>query len=109
MPNRLAAEKSPYLRQHAENPVDWFPWSAGEPENEATAREPLLGAAGEAMTQCVQYFYEAHDAEWGGFGGAPKFPRPSVFEFLLRLAARQGIDSEFGRELVQMASFTLRR
>jgi uncharacterized protein len=27
MPNRLAAETSPYLRQHAENPVDWFPWS----------------------------------------------------------------------------------
>lgn len=24
--NRLAAEKSPYLRQHAHNPVDWFPW-----------------------------------------------------------------------------------
>ena len=26
MPNRLATETSPYLRQHAENPVDWFPW-----------------------------------------------------------------------------------
>ena len=26
MPNRLAGEKSPYLLQHAENPVDWFPW-----------------------------------------------------------------------------------
>jgi len=26
MPNRLAHEKSPYLRQHAENPVDWYPW-----------------------------------------------------------------------------------
>ncbi|MFP4474714.1 MAG: thioredoxin domain-containing protein [Desulfatibacillaceae bacterium] len=25
-PNRLATEKSPYLLQHAENPVDWFPW-----------------------------------------------------------------------------------
>ncbi len=25
-PNRLANETSPYLRQHAENPVDWFPW-----------------------------------------------------------------------------------
>ncbi len=25
--NRLAAESSPYLRQHAENPVDWWPWS----------------------------------------------------------------------------------
>ena len=26
MPNRLAAEKSPYLLQHAQNPVDWYPW-----------------------------------------------------------------------------------
>ena len=25
--NRLALEKSPYLLQHATNPVDWFPWS----------------------------------------------------------------------------------
>lgn len=26
MPNRLAKEKSPYLQQHQNNPVDWFPW-----------------------------------------------------------------------------------
>lgn len=26
MPNRLAGEKSPYLLQHAENPVAWYPW-----------------------------------------------------------------------------------
>ena len=26
MPNRLAGEKSPYLLQHAENPVEWYPW-----------------------------------------------------------------------------------
>lgn len=26
-PNRLISEKSPYLRQHAFNPVDWYPWS----------------------------------------------------------------------------------
>jgi uncharacterized protein len=26
VPNRLAGETSPYLRQHADNPVDWFPW-----------------------------------------------------------------------------------
>ena len=25
-PNRLAHEKSPYLLQHAYNPVDWYPW-----------------------------------------------------------------------------------
>lgn len=24
--NRLSKEKSPYLQQHASNPVDWFPW-----------------------------------------------------------------------------------
>ncbi len=28
MPNRLASERSPYLLQHAENPVDWRPWGA---------------------------------------------------------------------------------
>lgn len=27
-PNRLVHEKSPYLLQHAHNPVDWFPWGA---------------------------------------------------------------------------------
>jgi uncharacterized protein YyaL (SSP411 family) len=26
MPNRLAGESSPYLLQHASNPVDWYPW-----------------------------------------------------------------------------------
>jgi uncharacterized protein YyaL (SSP411 family) len=34
--NRLAAETSPYLLQHAENPVDWRPWG---PEALAAARE----------------------------------------------------------------------
>jgi len=27
MPNRLATESSPYLRQHADNPVEWWPWT----------------------------------------------------------------------------------
>ncbi|MBX9625163.1 MAG: thioredoxin domain-containing protein [Gemmataceae bacterium] len=35
-PNRLAAETSLYLRQHAGNPVDWFPWG---PEALARAKE----------------------------------------------------------------------
>jgi uncharacterized protein YyaL (SSP411 family) len=26
MPNHLAGEDSPYLQQHADNPVDWYPW-----------------------------------------------------------------------------------
>ena len=35
MANRLASESSPYLRQHAGNPVDWYPWG---PEALARAR-----------------------------------------------------------------------
>jgi uncharacterized protein YyaL (SSP411 family) len=26
--NRLARERSPYLLQHANNPVDWYPWGS---------------------------------------------------------------------------------
>jgi uncharacterized protein YyaL (SSP411 family) len=36
MPNRLANETSLYLKQHANNPVDWFPWG---PEALARAKE----------------------------------------------------------------------
>lgn len=36
MPNRLAGQSSPYLLQHAHNPVDWHPWG---PEAFALARE----------------------------------------------------------------------
>jgi hypothetical protein len=46
MPNRLADQTSPYLRQHADNPVDWYPW--GE-EAFAQARErnvPILLSVG---------------------------------------------------------------
>jgi uncharacterized protein YyaL (SSP411 family) len=37
MQNRLANEKSPYLLQHAHNPVDWYPW--GDEAFEKAARE----------------------------------------------------------------------
>jgi uncharacterized protein YyaL (SSP411 family) len=36
-PNKLIAEKSPYLLQHAHNPVDWYPW--GEEAFEKAKRE----------------------------------------------------------------------
>jgi uncharacterized protein YyaL (SSP411 family) len=46
VPNTLAQETSPYLRQHASNPVDWLPWG---PEALARARaedKPLLVSIG---------------------------------------------------------------
>ena len=35
--NRLARERSPYLLQHANNPVDWYPW--GDEAFERARRE----------------------------------------------------------------------
>jgi uncharacterized protein YyaL (SSP411 family) len=46
VPNRLAGESSPYLLQHKDNPVDWYPWGD---EARARAREldrPLLVSIG---------------------------------------------------------------
>ncbi|HWW67269.1 MAG TPA: thioredoxin domain-containing protein [Solirubrobacterales bacterium] len=46
MPNRLAQETSPYLLQHRDNPVDWYPWGA---EALARARDedrPILLSVG---------------------------------------------------------------
>jgi uncharacterized protein YyaL (SSP411 family) len=46
MANRLASAVSPYLRSHAENPVDWFEWG-DEPFAEARRREvPVLVSIG---------------------------------------------------------------
>jgi uncharacterized protein YyaL (SSP411 family) len=46
MANRLAAETSPYLLQHAENPVDWYPWGR-EAQDRARAEDmPILLSVG---------------------------------------------------------------
>ncbi|HEY4268976.1 MAG TPA: thioredoxin domain-containing protein [Galbitalea sp.] len=48
MPNRLADAVSPYLRSHADNPVDWFPWGA-DAFAEAVRRDvPVLVSIGYA-------------------------------------------------------------
>ncbi len=46
MPNRLAGASSPYLRSHADNPVDWWPWGP-EPFAEAARRDvPVMVSIG---------------------------------------------------------------
>ncbi len=48
MPNRLADATSPYLLQHADNPVDWWPWG-DEAFAEAARRDiPVLLSVGYA-------------------------------------------------------------
>jgi hypothetical protein len=47
--NRLAAEHSPYLLQHAHNPVDWYPWGE-EAFEEARKRDvPIF------LSSCLLY------------------------------------------------------
>jgi uncharacterized protein YyaL (SSP411 family) len=46
MPNRLAKEKSPYLLQHAHNPVDWFPWSDEAFSKAAREDKPIFLSIG---------------------------------------------------------------
>jgi len=46
MPNRLIDETSPYLRQHAHNPVDWYPWGAEALERAKIEDKPILLSVG---------------------------------------------------------------
>ncbi|MEU9013406.1 thioredoxin domain-containing protein [Streptomyces sp. NPDC048479] len=60
MPNRLAHETSPYLLQHADNPVDWWPWS-GEAFEEARRRGvPVLLSVG--YSSCHWCHVMAHES-----------------------------------------------
>ena len=45
-PNRLINEKSPYLQQHAYNPVDWFPWGDEAFEKAASENKPIFLSIG---------------------------------------------------------------
>src|SRR6188768_329523 len=46
--NRLASETSPYLLQHAHNPVDWYPWGAEAIARAAAENKPILLSIGYA-------------------------------------------------------------
>src|SRR5438045_3799523 len=46
MPNRLAHETSPYLLQHANNPVDWYPWGPEALQKARDEDKPILLSIG---------------------------------------------------------------
>ena len=46
MPNRLAAETSPYLLQHKDNPVDWYSWGEEALERAGAEDKPILVSIG---------------------------------------------------------------
>ncbi|MEU0781864.1 thioredoxin domain-containing protein [Streptomyces sp. NPDC006173] len=60
MPNRLAHETSPYLLQHADNPVDWWPWSAEAFEEARRTSRPVLLSVG--YSSCHWCHVMAHES-----------------------------------------------
>ena len=60
MPNRLAGALSPYLQQHAENPVDWYPWGPEALEAAQTSDRPILLSIGYAA--CHWCHVMAHES-----------------------------------------------
>src|SRR5438105_4980100 len=46
MANRLAQETSPYLLEHADNPVDWYPWGSPALERARAEHKPILLSIG---------------------------------------------------------------
>ena len=70
MPNRLASEQSPYLLQHANNPVDWYPWGAEAFEAARTSGKPIFLSIGYATC------HWCHVMERESFESVGRGPRP---------------------------------
>jgi len=58
--NRLSLETSPYLRQHAHNPVDWYPWGAAALEKAREEHKPILLSVG--YSACHWCHVMAHES-----------------------------------------------
>src|SRR5919201_825191 len=58
--NRLAREPSPYLRQHADNPVDWYPWGDEALERARREDKPILLSVG--YSACHWCHVMAHES-----------------------------------------------
>jgi hypothetical protein len=78
MPNRLAGATSPYLLQHADNPVDWREWGE-EAFVEARERDvPVLLSVGYAACHWFQVHMTTVVRDPAGIPIADRSPTPAV-------------------------------
>src|SRR5881227_1284804 len=76
-------------------------------ESQSAAKgEAQIGAA--TLEAAYRQIDRSYDPKEGGFGNAPKFPRPVTFNFLTRFYARDP-KSDSGKQALEMALFTLRK
>jgi uncharacterized protein YyaL (SSP411 family) len=90
MPNRLARETSPYLQQHATNPVDWYPWGPEALERARREDKPILLSIG--YSACHWCHVMAHES----------FADPQVAEVMNRLFVNVKVDREERPDLDQV-------
>ena len=82
MPNRLAGEKSPYLLQHAQNPVDWYPWGDEAFTRARSEDKPIFLSVG--YSTCHWCHVMEHES----------FEQPAVADVLNRLFISIKVDRE---------------
>jgi uncharacterized protein YyaL (SSP411 family) len=80
--NRLATETSPYLRQHADNPVDWYPWGDEARDRAAAEDKPILLSVG--YSSCHWCHVMAHES----------FEDPAIAATMNRLFVNVKVDRE---------------
>src|ERR1700694_4968360 len=80
--NRLAAETSPYLLQHADNPVDWYPWGEQALLAAKQRNKPILLSVGYAA--CHWCHVMAHES----------FEDPATAEVMNALFVNIKVDRE---------------
>jgi hypothetical protein len=90
MPNRLAHETSPYLQQHAGNPVDWYPWGPEALERARSEDKPILLSIG--YSACHWCHVMAHES----------FEDPQVAAAMNRLFINVKVDREERPDLDQI-------
>ena len=90
MPNRLAQETSPYLQQHAGNPVDWYPWGAEALERARAEDKPILLSVG--YSACHWCHVMAHES----------FEDPAVAAVMNRHFVNVKVDREERPDLDQI-------
>src|SRR5919201_1352383 len=90
MSNRLAHETSPYLQQHASNPVDWYPWGEEALTRAKSEDKPILLSIG--YSACHWCHVIAHES----------FEDPAVAEVMNRHFVNVKVDREERPDLDQI-------
>jgi uncharacterized protein YyaL (SSP411 family) len=90
MPNRLINETSPYLQQHANNPVDWYPW--GPEALERAAREDKLILLSIGYSACHWCHVMEHES----------FENPAIAAIMNRHFVNVKVDREERPDLDQI-------